>query len=590
MQTQTNIKSELKQILASFRKNFAYVALFSMFINMLMLVPPLYMLQVYDRVMASRSVETLIMLTIIVVWLFITMGLLDFIRSRILVRLGTQMDERLNTRLFQSMNAFALRYPGKGSSQPLGDLTTIRQFMTGSGPFAFFDSPWIPFYFGILFLFHPYLGWFSIFAAIVLIIIAILNDFSTKKLMLEANNNNAKSMALVNAQLRNAEVLHAMGMGNTMRERWLQQHLNFLKAQSDASDGAGLWMNLSKTLRMMFQSLMLGLGGYLAITNEISAGMVIAGSILMGRALAPIDQMIGAWKQFGAARTSHKRLDALLAEFPEETERMSLPAPKGDLQVETLTVVPPGSQQAVLRAVSFGINAGESLVILGASAAGKSSLMRAIVGVWPSAAGAVRLDGTEIPHWNRTELGPHLGYLPQDVELFEGTVAENISRFGDLDSEKIVAAAKMAGVDEMIRHLPEGYETLIGAGGATLSGGQRQRVGLARALYGSPSLVILDEPNANLDELGEKALVNACVELKKAGTSLILVTHRTNILSIADKVLLLADGMVKLFGSRDEVLQKLQEHTRQQQAPQQIPAKPAPTPPAAGVVNIPIRG
>ena len=268
---------------------------------------------------------------------------------------------------------------------------------------------------------------------------------------------------------------------------------------------------------------------------------------------------------------------------------MSLPAPKGDLQVETLTVIPPGSQQAVLRAVSFDISAGESLVILGASAAGKSSLMRAIVGVWPSAAGAVRLDGTEIPHWNRSELGPHLGYLPQDVELFEGTVAENISRFGELDSEKIVAAAKMAGVDEMIRHLPEGYETLIGAGGATLSGGQRQRVGLARALYGLPSLVILDEPNANLDEVGEKALVNACIALKKAGTSLILVTHRTNILGIADKVLVLADGMVKLFGSRDEVLQKLQQHTQQQQAPQQIPAKPAPTSPA-GVVNIPIRG
>jgi len=587
---QTNIKSELKQILASFRKNFAYVAFFSMFINMLMLVPPLYMLQVYDRVMASRSVETLIMLTIIVVWLFITMGLLDFIRSRILVRLGTQMDERLNTRLFQSMNAFALRYPGKGSSQPLSDLTTIRQFMTGSGPFAFFDAPWIPFYFAILFLFHFWLGMFSIFAAIILIIVAIFNDISTKKLMQEANTNNMKSMALVNAQLRNAEVLHAMGMGDTMRERWLQQHLNFLKAQSDASDGAGLWMNMSKTLRMLFQSLMLGLGGYLAISNEISAGMVIAGSILMGRALAPIDQMIGAWKQFGAARTSYNRLDALLNEFPQETERMSLPAPKGNLQVETLTIIPPGSQQAVLRGVSFDIKAGESLVILGASAAGKSSLLRAIVGVWPSAAGAVRLDGTEVPHWNRSELGPHLGYLPQDVELFEGTVAENISRFGELDSEKIVAAAKMAGVDEMIRHLPEGYETLIGAGGATLSGGQRQRVGLARALYGSPSLVILDEPNANLDEVGEKALVQACIELKKAGTSLILVTHRTNILSIADKILLLADGMVKLFGARDEVLQKLQAHAQQQQAPQQIPAKPAPAAPAVGVVNIPIRG
>lgn len=586
-QSETSVKSELKQILASFRKNLAYVGLFSMFINILMLVPPLYMLQVYDRVMASRSIETLVMLTLIVVWLFFVMGFLDFIRSRILVRLGTQLDERLNSRLFNAMNALSLRYPGKGTAQPLTDLTAIRQFMTGNGTFAFFDVPWIPVYFIVLFIFHFWLGVFAIFAALVLIAVAIINNVSTAKLMEEANTNNMKSMALVNAQLRNSEVIHAMGMGEAMQDRWLQQHLSFLGAQSDASDNAGLWMNMSKTLRMLFQSLMLGLGGLLAITNEISGGMIIAGSILMGRALAPIDQMIGAWKQFGAAKTSYRRLEQLLMDFPSEMERMSLPAPKGELQVETLTVLPPGSQQAALRAVNFAINAGDSLVILGASAAGKSSLVRAIVGVWPTAAGAVRLDGTEIPHWNRNELGPHMGYLPQDVELFEGTIAENIARFGELDPAKIVEAAQKAGVDEMIRHLPEGYETLIGSGGATLSGGQRQRVGLARALYGSPSLVILDEPNANLDEVGEQALIQACISLKAEGITLILVTHRTNILSIADKVLVLADGMVKLFGSRDDVLKQLSQATNNSQQ-QKIAPNKAPSPPMGGVVNIPM--
>ncbi len=586
-QSVQNNKSELKHILKSFRKSFIYIGLFSMFINMLMLVPSLYMLQVYDRVMVSRSVETLILLTLIVVWLFITMGALNFVRSRIMVRVGTQMDERLNTRLFQALNAMSLRYPGKASSQPLNDLTSIRQFITGNGTFAFFDTPWIPFYFALLFIFHFWLGMFAIFAAIVLIVIAILNEVSTKKLMQNANTNNMQSVAMLNAQLRNSEVLHAMGMADAMRERWLQRHLNFLKSQAEASDNAGIWLNMSTTLRMMFQSLMLGLGGYLAITNEISSGMVIAGSILMGRALAPIDQMIGAWKQFGAARTSYKRLEELLKEFPDKEERMSLPPPEGRLQVEALTVVPPGSQQAVLRAVNFALDAGDALVVMGASAAGKSSLVRAIVGVWPSVAGAVRLDGTEIDHWNRSELGPYIGYLPQDVELFEGTVAENIARFGEMDSEKIVTAAKMAGVDEMIRHLPEGYETLIGVGGATLSGGQRQRVGLARALYGSPALVILDEPNANLDEVGEHALINACMALKKAGTTLILVTHRTNILSIADKILVLAEGMVSSFGRRDEVLQKLTQNTQKQQ---KIAQKKPPAAPSAGVVNIPTGG
>ncbi|WP_228291450.1 type I secretion system permease/ATPase [Thiothrix litoralis] len=474
-----NPKSELKGILDSFRTSFLYVGLFSLFINLLMLAPSFYMLQVYDRVMASRSVETLLMITLIMVWLFVTMGLLEYARSRMLVRIGSQLDDRLNSRLYAAMAKMALRNPGRASSQPLGDLTSLRQFMTGNGPFAFFDAPWIPIYFAILFLFHPMYGLFSVFAALVLISLAVMNEVSTRDLMKDANVRNIQSTTAISAQLRNAEVLHAMGMEPAMREHWLRQHLEFLRAQSDASDKAGIWMNLSKSLRVMFQSLMLGLGAYLAVHNEITSGMIIAGSILMGRALAPIDQMIGAWKQFNSARVSYARLEELLQGVPDTDNRMSLPPPKGDLRVETATLIPPGSQQPVLRSVGFDLGAGEALLVLGPSASGKSSLLRALLGIWPLAAGKVRLDGAEIGHWNRDELGPHIGYLPQDVELFEGSISQNIARFGKVEPDHIIAAARMAGVDEMIRRLPEGYDTLIGPGGATLSGGQRQRVGLA---------------------------------------------------------------------------------------------------------------
>lgn len=579
-------RSELRRVLDSFRGSFLYVGFFSLFINLLMLVPSFYMLQVYDRVMASRSTDTLIMMTLIVVWLFLTMGFLEYARSRILVRIGSQMDERLNTRLYAAMARLSLLNPGRASSQPLNDLTSMRQFMTGSGPFAFFDAPWIPVYFAILFLFHPIFGLFSLFAAAVLIGLAIMNEVSTRDLMKDANTKSVQSTGAMGAQLRNAEVLYAMGMEPAMREHWLRQHLEFLQAQSDASDRAGIWMNLSKTLRMLFQSLMLGLGAYLAIHNEITSGMIIAGSILMGRALAPIDQMIGAWKQFNSARVSYGRLQDLLEGMPDSERRMSLPAPTGDFRVEAATLVPPGSQQAVLKAVGFDLGAGEALVVLGPSAAGKSSLLRAMLGVWPLAAGKVRLDGAEINHWNRDELGAHIGYLPQDVELFEGTVAQNISRFGKVEPEKVMEAARMAGVDEMIRRLPEGYDTLIGPGGATLSGGQRQRVGLARAIYGKPSLVVLDEPNANLDDAGEQALVNACKQLKAQGTTLILVTHRRSILEVADKVLLLVDGQVRLFGERDSVLQQLAGQAQQAQTvarPQQ--PRVAVVPPVAAVAG-----
>ena len=583
----TSSKPELKQVFASLRMSFLFVGIFSFFINILMLVPPIYMLQVYDRVMASRSEETLLMITLILVWLFLTMGLLNFVRSRMLIRLSAKIDDRLSTRVYEAVSKASLTQPGNNTTQALSDLNSMRQFMTGAGPLAFFDLPWVPVYFLLLYAFHPWLAYFALFAALVLIMVTLINSVSTNGPLVESQNSSAQSSQLMQAQLRNSEVIHAMGMGGNMQNRWLHSHLESLQTQGKASDRASIWANMSKTLRMMFQSLMLGLGAYLAITDEISGGMVIAGSILMGRALAPIDQILGAWKPFSAARTSYKRLHELLSAYPAEAAPMSLPPPKGNISAEQLMVMAPGTRNVVLQGITFSVNAGEALVVLGPSAAGKSSLIRSIVGVWPSTSGTVRIDGTEVGHWNREELGPYIGYLPQDVELFSGTVAENISRFGETDPDKVVVAAKVAGVDELIRHLPDGYDTRIGVGGSNLSGGQRQRIGLARALYGSPSLVILDEPNANLDDVGEKCLIEACVKMKQAGTSLILVTHRPNILSIADKILMLVDGKMHMFGARDQVLKKLAE-TRAAANP--LPTKKKKTPPpatAAAVVNIP---
>ncbi len=556
LKTQSS-QTELRRVLDTHRKNLLYVALFSFFINLLMLVPPPYMLQIYDRVLASRSTETLLVLTLVVIWLFLTMGMLEFVRSRIRVRLSARLDEQLNSRLYQAVNKMALLEPDKASHHPLSDLASLRQFISSNAPFAVFDSPWVTVYLAILFLFHSSFGWFAVFATAVLVTLTVINEFSTRRLQRQASDENMNAANAASAQLRNSEVLHAMGMQDALRDRWLRSHLQGLKAQCEASDRNGLWTSMSKTLRLLFQSLMLALGAYLAIQNEITAGMVIAGSILMGRALAPVDQLIGSWKQFGSVRTAYRRLDTVLSSVPGAQPRMSLPIPKGDIQIENVVLIPPGGQKPVLKGISLGLRAGETLALVGPSAAGKSSLVRAILGIWPLAAGAVRLDGTELEHWNRDQLGPRIGYLPQDIELFDGTVAENIARFGTIDDGLVIKAAQRAGVDAMIRSLPEGYETPIGVGGIALSGGQRQLLGLARALYGRPKLVVLDEPNSNLDEEGELALLRACLYLKQRGSTVILVTHRRNVLSVVDKMLVMEDGRLKLFGPRDAVLERL---------------------------------
>ena len=568
-------QSELKTTILKAKQSFIFVGLFSFFINLLQLTSPLYMLQLYDRVMASRSESTLWLLTLLVVLLFATMALLEMVRSRVLVRVGNKIDNLLSDRIFESIFKLANKAPGKASSMPLNDLTQIRQFMTGNGLFAFFDTPWMPIYILVLFLFHTYFGLFAIFSGIVLTIFAVMNENTTKEKLAEANKLNRDSSVFVDASLRNAEVIHAMGMQSNIKKIWQKKYFGFLNAQMIASDNAGFWSNISKSARVLFQSLILGLGGYLAIKAELSPGMMIAGSIIMGRALAPLDLMIGSWKGFSNARSAYERLNGLLVEFPREDKPMELPAPKGELLLESVVVVPPNAKQPSLKGISLQVNKGDIVGVIGPSAAGKSSLARAILGLWPLASGKVRLDVADISQWDKENLGQYIGYLPQDIELFEGTISENICRFSEVDPSKVVSAAQMAGVHEMILRLPEGYDTLIGQGGATLSGGQRQRIGLARALYGDPVLVVLDEPNSNLDDVGEAALVESIKTLKSKGTTVILITHRPAILQVTNKLALMQQGLLQMYGNTNEVLQKLQQQANPQpaSAAQQNPAQ-----------------
>lgn len=550
---------ELKDAIMQSKKAFIMVGFFSFFVNLLMLVPPLYMLQLYDRVITSRSEDTLIMLTLIVVVLFITMALLEIVRSKVLIRIGNKLDSILSKRVFDSLFELANKHPGKATSMPLGDLTQVRQFMTGNGVFAFFDAPWIPIYIGVLFLFHPIFGYFAIFAAIVLLCFTIINEYSTKAKLAEANGANRASTVFVDSNLRNAEVVNALGMKNCIRDKWQEKYYTFLNAQNDASSKAGIWSNVSKTSRMMFQSLILGIGAYLAIHMEITPGMMIAGSIIMGRALAPLDLLTNSWKGFSSARNSYGRLDELLEEFPKDKEYMRLPDPKGEIILEQVVVVPPHAKQPSIKGISMKIDQGDIVGIIGPSAAGKSSLARVILGLWPLLQGKVRLDRADIYQWEKQELGRFIGYLPQDIELFEGSISQNIARFTEVDAAKVVEAAKKAGVHEMILRLPDGYDTVIGAGGVSLSGGQRQRIGFARALYDNPVLIVLDEPNSNLDDQGELALVQAVKQLKEQGTTVVIITHRPNILQTTNKLAVIKDGTLELYGNTKEVMAKISE-------------------------------
>ena len=558
-----NQLSDLTLALKECRSAFISAAGFSMVINILMLVPSLYMLQVYDRVVPTGNTSTLLMLTLIVFVLFLTMSLIEWVRSQILVRVSSRLELLLNQRVFSIAYKQSLYSGGqRATTQPFDDLTGLRQFLTGSGLFAFFDAPWMPIYIALMFVFHSWYGWFSVATSIILVIIAIVNEKATAKTLEEANKQSMISRGQVSRNLRNAEVIEAMGMMANVRERWLVTTHQVLSLQSEASSRAGIIAAASKVVRLTSQSLILGLGAYLVIEREITPGLMIAGSILLGRALAPIDMVIANWKGFINARGQYERLNEMFLKIPADTEKMPLPAPTGLIQFEEAQVIPPGGKLPVLKGISLIIEPGNLLGVIGPSGAGKSTFARALLGIWPTASGKVRLDGAEVSHWNRDELGPYIGYLPQDVELFEGTISENIARFGEIDAEKVVDAAKMANVHDLILQLPEGYDTVIGATGGILSGGQRQRVGLARALYGKPVFVVLDEPNSSLDEAGDAALANAIASLKQLGTTFVVMTHRTSVLGVADKMLIMRDGAQQAFGPRDEVLAALQQKAK----------------------------
>lgn len=550
--------SDLRAALLLCRGGFFSVGFFSLFVNLLMLVPTFYMLQVYDRVVATGSHSTLLMLTLILILLVLTMGVLEWVRSRIMVRLSTRLDLALGGRLYDASFKQALTSGGmQASAQPLNDLTGLRQFITGNGLFAFFDAPWLPIYLAVMFLFHPWYGWFAVACALVLVALAYLNERLTNATLLEANKQNLAATAFTQKNLRNAEVVESMGMLGMLRKRWQGMNREVLALQGVASDRGGGITACSKTFRLLVQSLILGLGAYLAIEQEITPGLMIAGSVLLGRALAPIDQMIGAWKGFSAARGQYARLNELLDAVAAEPERMPLPAPRGEVSAENLVVTPPGGVKPVLVGLNFQVAVGDAVGIIGPSASGKSTLARALLGIWPATQGKMRLDGADVFAWRREDLGPHLGYLPQDVELFEGSINENIARFGEVDPVAVVEAARLAGVHELILKLPEGYDTVIGATGGGLSGGQRQRIGLARAVYRRPQLIVLDEPNSNLDEVGERALSEAILKLKQAGCTLFVITHRPSVLNTVDKLMVIRDGALMMFGPRDQVLAEL---------------------------------
>jgi ATP-binding cassette subfamily C exporter for protease/lipase len=562
-------KNEIEQVLLGFKSTFFTVGAFSAVGNLLMLAPALYMLQVYDRVLPSRNETTLLMLTVMVLGAYLLMSALELIRAFVLVRVGARFDLQLNQRIYSAAFEQNLKQVGGNAGQALQDLTSLRQFLTGNALFAFFDAPWFPINLLVLFFFEPVLGLFAVGGTTVLLALAYTNERITRAPLTEANAMSVAAGSLATNNLRNAEVIESMGMLPNLLERWFKLHGKFLQLQAEASEKAGMVNAATKFVQVSLQSLVLGLGALLVLENKITGGMMIAASILVGRALAPVQQVIGGWKSWSSARSAWDRLNRLLVANPVRAAGMPLPKPLGALSVEGVTAMPPGARTAVIKNLGFAIAPGDVLGIIGPSGSGKSTLARLLVGVWPAAMGKVRLDGADIYQWNKGELGPHVGYLPQDIELFGGTVSENIARFGTVDPEKVVQAATRAGVHDMILHLADGYDTLLGDAGAGLSGGQKQRLGLARAMYGDPSLIVLDEPNSNLDDIGEMALVHAVRDLRQRGKTIVLVTHRTTLIGVTTKLLLLREGSTQMFGPTEQVMAALQQaaqKTRQEQS------------------------
>ena len=538
------------------RSAFLGVGLLSCVINVLYLTGSFFMLEVYDRIIPSRSIPSLVALATLAGFLFAFQGLLDVVRGRVLNRIGAALDERVNGSVFEAVVRLPLLTGSKGESlQPLRELDQVRGFMSGLGPAALFDLPWMPFYLGICFLFHPMIGWTAAGGGLILILLTALTEFLTRGPSQSASKLGSQRQVLAEAGRRNAEVLGAMGMAGRITSIWMQKNAQYMASQRQAADVVGGIGSITKIIRMVLQSAVLGVGAYLVIQQEVTAGIIIASSILTSRALAPVELAVANWRGFVGARHGWRRLTELFAAMPRDMQRTALPDPRASLSVESVTGAAPGGQKLIVQDVSFALKSGDGLGIIGPSASGKSSLVRILVGVWKPIRGKVRLDGAALEQWNKETLGAHIGYLPQSVELFAGSIAQNISRFEpDPPAEKIIEAASSAGVHELILRLPEGYETEIGESGSVLSAGQRQRIALARALYGNPFLVVLDEPNSNLDTDGETALTQALLNVRRRGGIVVVVAHRPSALAGLDTLLVVTEGRVQSFGPKEEVL------------------------------------
>ena len=554
----TEKKGELAAAFRTFRGAVVGIGLFSAVSNVLMLTGPLFMLEIYDRVLPSRSVPTLVLLLLLVAMLFAAQGVIDWIRARMMVRIGSALDETLSSRVHQTLVRLALRGGKAEGLEPVRDLDSIRSFLSGLGPTALFDLPWIPLYLCVIFALHPLLGLTALVGSIMLIGLALLAEHLTQAPIKSATAHGKARYDLAEASRRNAEVLAAMGFGHRIGELWRQANRNYVAGQQRASDVAAGFGSVSKVLRLVLQSGALGLGAYLVIRQEASAGVIIASSILTARALAPVDLAIAHWKGYVAARQGWQRLGNLLAILPAAPAHLKLPAPTASVVVDNISMTAPGDTRLIVQGAGFSLKAGQGLGIIGPSASGKSSLARALVGIWPTVRGQIRLDGAALDQWPAEDLGHHVGYLPQDVELFDGTVAQNIARFDpEAPAEAIIAAARAARVHELVVNLRDGYETQVGEQGATLSAGQRQRIALARALYGNPFLVVLDEPNSNLDAEGEAGLTQAIADVRHRNGIVVVIAHRPSALAATDTILVMRQGRVETIGAKANVLRSL---------------------------------
>ncbi|MEJ6761989.1 MAG: type I secretion system permease/ATPase [Comamonadaceae bacterium] len=560
----TNQPNALMEVLQTFRKEFIVVGIFSAVVNLLMLTPTLYLLQVFDRVLNGQSIATLFVVSLITLFLFAMMAFGEWARSILLVRTGVKLDQALSKKVFL---ASFLSYLNPSESEPskaFGYLIAMRQFMTGNGVFALFDSPWLPIYIAVLFLLHPLLGWLAIGFSIVQVAIAWYGYQVGRETQLASDESQATAQKFMQSKLRNIEVLSSMGMLAPLYQRWQGLQFRALLKNGNTQQRIGVITAISKFVRFTQQSASLGAGAWLVIHGEVSVGAMIAGNVLMTRALAPIDVLVGSWPGFLSSKEAYTKLNALMSFQPMGRNKVLADTPVGRLKIENLIARASGREKPILNGVNFEAFPGMATVILGSSGSGKSTLARAMLGIWPNYDGDILLDDYPIAQWTRESLGVHLGYLPQDIELFDGTIAENIARIGAVDSERVIEAAEAAGLHQIILRFPKGYDTRVGQGGAFLSGGQRQRVGLARALYGNPAVVVLDEPNANLDDAGENALLQAVELLKKQGKTVVLISHRPSVLKVADRLVIMQDGQIVVSGPRDGVLAKLKEQQAQQ--------------------------